>query len=553
VNPARYIRSLLPSRQDYRAVKRTWRGDLVAGVTVGIIALPLALAFGVSSGAGAESGLVTAIVAGVVAAVFGGSNVQVSGPTGAMVVVLGPIVATHGPGIVAVVSVMAGVVVVVGGALKLGRLISFIPWPVIEGFTLGIAVIIFLQQVPAALGTKPGPSSNTFVSAVQSLGQVSWGTVALPIAAVIAVAAIMIFAPRIHRKLPGSIIAIVVVSIVAALARLPLARIGALPDSLPTPTMPAISAATVTSLILPALTVAALAAMESLLSARVAVSISDTGPFDADRELVGQGLASIASGLFGGMPATGAIARTAVNVRTGGKTRVSAIVHVLVLLGVVYLATGVVSQIPLAALSGVLMVTATRMISLATVRSVVGSTRSDAVVFVATAIITVSFDLIDAVGIGIAIAAFFALRALAKSGGVHREQLPLPSHPGDERIALFRLDGALFFGAADRMLERVTEIDNVSVVIIRMSQLQVLDATGAKVITEMITGLERRGTTVLVKGIRPQHLRLANRVGVISSLRHLKHLFTDLDDAVAHARDHVARTAALTAESTIHN
>jgi SulP family sulfate permease len=553
VSPTRYIRSLLPSRQDYRAVKRTWRGDLVAGVTVGIIALPLALAFGVSSGAGAESGLVTAIVAGVVAAVFGGSNIQVSGPTGAMVVVLGPIVATHGPGIVAVVSVMAGVVVVVGGALKLGRLVSFIPWPVIEGFTLGIAVIIFLQQVPAAIGTNPGPSSNAFVSAVQSIGQVSWGTVAWPIAAVTAVAAIMIFTPRIHRKLPGSIIAIIVVSIVVALARLPLARIGALPDSLPTPTMPAISAATVTSLILPALTVAALAAMESLLSARVATSISDTGPFDADRELVGQGLASIASGLFGGMPATGAVARTAVNVRTGGKTRVSAIVHALVLLGVVYLATGVVSQIPLAALSGVLMVTATRMISLATVRSVVGSTRSDAVVFVATAIITVSFDLIDAVGIGIAIAAFFALRALAKSGGVHREQLPLPSHPGDERIALFRLDGALFFGAADRMLERVTEIDNVSVVIIRMSQLQVLDATGAKVITEMITGLERRGTTVLVKGIQPQHLRLANRVGVISSLRHLKHLFTDLDDAVAHARDHVARTAALTAESTIHN
>jgi sulfate permease, SulP family len=553
VSPTRYIRSLLPSRQDYRAVKRTWRGDLVAGVTVGIIALPLALAFGVSSGAGAESGLVTAIVAGVVAAVFGGSNIQVSGPTGAMVVVLGPIVATHGPGIVAIVSVMAGVVVVVGGALKLGRLVSFIPWPVIEGFTLGIAVIIFLQQVPAAIGTKPGPSSNAFVSAVQSLGQVSWGTVAWPIAAVIAVAAIMIFTPRIHRKLPGSIIAIIVVSIVVALARLPLARIGALPDSLPTPTMPAISAATVTALILPAFTIAALAAMESLLSARVATSISDTGPFDADRELVGQGLASIASGLFGGMPATGAIARTAVNVRTGGKTRVSAIVHALVLLAVVYLATGVVSQIPLAALSGVLMVTATRMISLATVRSVVGSTRSDAVVFVATAIITVSFDLIDAVGIGIAIAAFFALRALAKSGGVHREQLPLPSHPGDERIALFRLDGALFFGAADRMLERVTEIDNVSVVIIRMSQLQVLDATGAKVITEMITGLERRGTTVLVKGIQPQHLRLANRVGVISSLRHLKHLFTDLDDAVAHARDHVARTAALTAESTIHN
>jgi sulfate permease, SulP family len=542
VKATRYVRSLLPSWQDYRSVRRTWRGDLIAGITVGIVALPLALAFGVSSGAGAESGLVTAIVAGVIAAVFGGSNIQVSGPTGAMVVVLGPIVALHGASIVPVISVMAGVVVVLGGILKLGRLVSFIPWPVIEGFTLGIAVIIFLQQVPSAVGTKPGPSSNAFVSAIQSFGEVDWATVVWPVAAVVVVGAIMILAPRLHRKLPGSIIAIIVVSVLAAVFHLPLARIGALPDALPVPAIPSISLATLTSLTGPALTVAALAAVESLLSARVAASISDTGPLDADRELFGQGLASLASGLFGGMPATGAIARTAVNVRAGGKTRISAIVHALVLLGVVYLATGVVSQIPLAALAGVLMVTATRMISLATVRSVVGSTRSDTVVFAITAIITVSFDLIVAVGIGIAVAAFFALLGLAKSGGVHREQLPQPSHPGDERIALFRLDGALFFGAADRMLDRVNEIDNVSVVIIRMSQLEVLDATGAKVITEMITGLERRGITVLIKGIQPQHIRLANRVGVITSLRHVKHLFTDLDDAVEHARSHVERT-----------
>ena len=538
---AHFVRSVLPTWQDYRSVKRTWRGDLIAGITVGIVALPLALAFGVSSGAGAESGLVTAIVAGVIAAVFGGSNIQVSGPTGAMVVVLGPIVALHGAAIVPVVSLMAGVVVVLGGLLKLGRLVSFIPWPVIEGFTLGIAVIIFLQQVPAAVGTKPGPSSNAFVAAIQSFAHINLSTLVWPILAVIVVAAIMLLAPRIHRKLPGSIIAIIIVSALATVFHLPVTRIGALPDSLPAPTIPSITLATFTSLIGPALTIAALAAIESLLSARVAASISDTGPLDADRELVGQGLASLASGLFGGMPATGAIARTAVNVRTGGKTRLAAIIHALVLLGVVYLATGVVSQIPLSALSGVLMVTATRMISLATVRSVVGSTRSDTLVFAVTGIITVSFDLIIAVGIGIAVAAVFALFTLAKSGGVHREQLPPPSHPGDEHIALFRLDGALFFGAADRMLERVTAIDNVSVVIIRMSQLQVLDATGAKVITEMISALERRGITVLIKGIQPQHLRLANRVGVISSLRHVKHLFVNLDDAVEHARSHVKR------------
>ncbi|MBG6054589.1 SulP family sulfate permease [Salinibacterium sp. CAN_S4] len=540
----RYVTSLLPSWADYRSVKRTWRGDLLAGVTVGIVALPLALAFGVSSGAGAEAGLITAIVAGVVAAVFGGSNIQVSGPTGAMVVVLGPIVAAHGVGAVAVVSIMAGVVVLVAGAAKLGRVVSYIPWPVIEGFTLGIAVIIFLQQVPAAIGSRPGPSSNAFVAAVQSFGQVSWTTVVWPLAVVALVAAIMVVAPRIHKQLPGSIIAIVLVSVAASLLGLPLAEIGALPASLPVPGLPDFDPALLQQLVGPALTVAALAAIESLLSARVAASISDTGPYDADRELVGQGLASVASGFFGGMPATGAIARTAVNLRSGGRTRLAAITHSLVLLALVYLATGVISQVPLAALSGVLMVTAVRMISLSTVRAVVGSTRSDAVVFVVTAIVTVSVDLIVAVGIGIAVAAFFALRALARSGGVHREELPSPAQPGDEHVALFRLDGALFFGAADRVLERVTSVDDVRVVILRMSQLQVLDATGARVITEMVHALERRGVTVLIKGIQPGHLTVATKVGVIASLRHQKHLFTELPAAVEHARSHDGRDAA---------
>lgn len=543
MRPLHYLRPLLPSWKDYRQAKRTWRGDLLAGITVGIVALPLALAFGVSSGAGAEAGLITAIVAGIVAAVFGGSNIQVSGPTGAMVVVLGPIVAAHGVGAVAIVSVMAGVVVFLVGLAKLGRVVSYIPWPVIEGFTLGIAVIIFLQQVPAAIGARAGPSSNALVSAIQSFAQLRWPTAIWPLLAVAVVAVIMVLAPRIHKQLPGSIIAIIVVSVAAALSGLPLATIGELPPALPAPTLPALDPVVLQALVGPALTVAALAAIESLLSARVAASISDTGPYDADRELVGQGLASVAAGFFGGMPATGAIARTAVNLRSGGRTRLAAIVHSVVLLAVVYLATGVVSEIPLAALSGVLMVTAARMISLATVRSVIGSTRSDAAVFIVTAIITVSFDLIIAVGIGIAVAAFFTLRRLAQSGGVHREELPLPVQPGDEHIALFRLDGALFFGAADRVLERVTSVLDVSVVILRMSQLQVLDATGAKVITEMIHGLERRGITVLVKGIQPAHLKVATRVGVIASLRHQNHLFTDLDAAVAHARSHVARSS----------
>ncbi|TJY70205.1 SulP family inorganic anion transporter [Arthrobacter sp. CAU 1506] len=513
----------------------------MAGITVGIVALPLALAFGVSSGAGAASGMITAIIAGIVAAVFGGSNIQVSGPTGAMVVVLAPVLANYGLSSLAVVTLMAGLIVLVAGVLKLGRAVSYIPWPVIEGFTLGIAVIIFLQQIPAAFGTVPGPSTNAAVSAIQALSTASLASMFWPVVLVLIVAAIMLGAPKIHPQLPGSIIGIIVATLVAQLAGLDVTRIGALPSALPAPSLPSVDFAMVAALAGPAVTIAALAAIESLLSARVAASISDTGPYDADRELVGQGLASLASGFFGGMPATGAIARTAVNLRAGARTRASAVVHSLVLLAVVYFATGPVSQIPLAALSGVLMVTAFRMVSLNTLRSVLGSTRADTAVFIITAIITVSFDLIQAVAIGIVVAAFFALRSLVNSSGVHREEIPGPAQDGDEQIAVFRLDGALFFGVADRVLERASAIHNVQVVIIRMSQLQILDATGAKVIADLITALERRGITVLIKGIQDRHLQLARRVGVLESLRHHKHLFGELDAAVDHARSHVRR------------
>ncbi|MEV4776808.1 SulP family inorganic anion transporter [Microbacterium sp. LWH12-1.2] len=537
----RGLAGLLPRWADYREVPRSWRRDLLAGVTVGVVALPLALAFGVSSGAGAASGLVTAIIAGVIAAVFGGSNVQVSGPTGAMVVVLGPVIATHGITVLPLVCVMAGAIVLLAGMLRLGNAVTFIPWPVIEGFTLGIAVIIFLQQIPAALGVVAGHSSNAAIAAIEAAGTVDLGPMWWSLAVAAGVAAIMVLAPKLHRALPGSIIAIIVVTVLVVMFRVPVPTIGELPTSLPAPILPIGDPATVLALVGPAFTIAALAAIESLLSARVAASISDTGPYDADRELVGQGLASLGSGLFGGMPATGAIARTAVNIRSGARTRLAAIVHSLILLIVVYVASTVVSIIPLAALSGVLMVTAIRMISLTTVRTILRSTRSDAAVFVITAVITVSVDLIYAVGIGILAAAFFTLRRLANSAGVHREELPPPAEPGDERIAVFRLDGALFFGAAERIVTGIGTIQNVSVVILRLSGLQVLDATGAQVLTELVHTLERRGITVLIKGIPPEHLQLATRIGVIASLRHHNHLYTDLAPAIAHARSHIQR------------
>ncbi len=542
---ARSMSRLVPHKSDYVDLPRSWRRDVLAGVTVGVVALPLALAFGISSGVGAAAGLITAVVAGLVAAVFGGSHVQVSGPTGAMAVVLAPIVAHYGFGSIALVTVLAGFIVLAAGITGLGRAVTFIPWPVIEGFTLGIATIIFLQQVPAAFGTAAPEGQSPLLAAWNVLGDADWAIAATTLALAAFVAALMVGLPRVHRAIPESLAAVVAATVLVVVAHLPVARIGELPSHLPTPVLPHADLDALQTLIGAALAIAALAAIESLLSARVAATMSPTGPYDPNRELVGQGLASVASGLFGGMPATGAIARTAVNVRSGARTRVSAVVHSLVLIGVVYFATGPVSTIPLCALAAVLMVTSFRMISATTVGRILRSTRSDALIFVLTAVVTVCFDLIEAVEIGVVVAAVFALRSLARRSSVTREELPGTRRTDDERIALLRLDGAMFFGAAERISNLITDADHpeVSVVIIRMSTLGMLDATGAHTLARIAEELESRGVTVIIKGVQAEHMNLLTNVGVIDSLRHENHLIDSLDDAIAHARNHLGHAA----------
>jgi len=353
----------------------------------------------------------------------------------------------------------------------------------------------------------------------------------------------MLLLPRLHPAIPGSLVGIVVVTFLALLLPTPLAVIGALPHSLPLPAVPFFDLSTLSELLLPALTVAALAAIESLLSVRVAAGLADTGPYDPDRELVGQGLASLVAGVFGGMPATGAIARTAVNVRAGAATRVAAITHAVVLLIVISAVAGPVGAIPLAALSGVLMVTALRMVHRATVLSILRSTRADAAAFVITAVVTVSVDLIVAVVIGMIVAGIFTIRSLSRATGVHREPIAGDPQRGDDRIAIVRLDGPLFFAAGDRVLDAVTALDGVSVVILRMSQLELVDATGAHVLSEIVHRLEARGVTVLIKGVREGHAELFRAVGVLEALRDQRHLFDELPDAIAHARSHVGREA----------
>ncbi len=542
-------RDLAPRASDYTGLRSSWKADVVAGLTVGVVAVPLALAFGITTGLGAAAGMITAIVAGLVAAVFGGSNVQVSGPTGAMTVVLVPIVARYGAQAVFVVSMLAGVFLVAAAVTRLGRYIAFIPWPVVEGFTIGIAVIIFLQQVPPALGVARPKGENTAVVAAKAIGDAFGGGSFQAVGVVVLVTLIMISVPRVRRSLPASLIAVAVATIIAQVTSLDVARIGSLPSSLPMPSLPDTSFAQIKDLLSAGIAVALLAAIESLLSARVADGMSDSARHDPDRELFGQGLANIVSPLFGGMPATGAIARTAVNVRAGARTRVAAMTHAVVLLLVVFFGGRLVSEIPVAALAGVLMATAIRMVEIHNVRAVLRSTRSDALVLVLTAAATIAFDLIVAVEIGVAVAGVLALRHVARNSGAEVEPLSLDETVTDaeearllhDHIVVYRLDGAMFFGAAQRFLTELTEVSDVKVVILRLSQIQVLDATGAQALGEIVAELESRGITVLLKGIQPRHRRVLQAVGTLDQVAHEEHLFDSLDDAVAHARLHLAR------------
>jgi sulfate permease, SulP family len=541
--------TLLPRRADYAGLRTGWRADLLAGITVAIVALPLALGFGVASGLGAEAGIVTAIVAGVVAGAFGGSHVQVSGPTGAMTVVLVPVVAHVGPGGVALVALAAGVLLVALGAARLGRYAAILPWPVVEGFTIGIALLIFLQQVPAALGVAKPHGENTALVAVRAVDAwagSAWTTLAL----VALVAVVMSVLPRLHHGLPASLAAVAAATGVAQLLGLDVPRIGHVPAGLPAPSLPSLSGGDLAQLASATIAVTALAAIESLLSAKVADGMADGEPHDPDRELVGQGLANVAVSMFGGMPATGAIARTAVNVRAGARTRASAIVHGLVLVVVVLALAPVLSRVPLAALAGVLMVTAVRMVEAGTVTRIVRTSRSDTLLLLTTAGATIAFDLIVAVGVGVALASLLALKAMADATTFTAEpartdgavvDADLEHELLDRHIVAYRLDGALFFGAAQRFLLELADIGDVEVVILRLGRLRVLDSTGAQAIADLVAHLQHRGITVLLASVRPEHERALVAAGALDALAHERHLLPTIREALDHARLHVRR------------
>ncbi|MGP3969508.1 SulP family inorganic anion transporter [Streptomyces sp. 6N223] len=577
------VRPLLPTRIDLLEAFRQPRRDLLAGVTVAVVALPLALGLGISSGMGPAAGLATAVVAGAVAAVFGGSHLQVSGPTGAMTVVLVPIAARHGPEGVLTVGLLAGLLLLALSLLRFGRYVRLIPAPVMAGFTLGIACVIGLQQVPAALGVSTPEGVQVGAVAWEAAAEFArdpnWTALALALGVAAAVLAGALWRPGV----PFSILAVAAATLAAEI--LPLngvQAIGELPAGLAVPSLSFLGAGVLDpgafgALLAPAMAIAGLAALESLLSAGMAdgmaegranaadaANAGDAGdagarvpPHDPDRELFGQGLANVAAPLVGGIPASGATARTAVNVRAGAVSRLSALVHAAVLAAVICAAAPLVARIPLAALAGVLLATSVRMVEPGSLRAMARATRPDAVVVSLTAVVTVAFDLVYAVILGMLAAGVTALHAVAAQARVDRVALAdelaavLGREVGDDRdemrlladhIVVYRLDGPLFFAAAHRFQRQLAEVSGVSAVILRMCRVTTLDASGALALKEAIERLERRGIAVYVSGIREGHDQPLKAIGVIPRLRAAGRVFATTAEAIEAAR-HTLRAA----------
>lgn len=553
---AERVRALAPRRSDLAAMRAHPGPDLVAGLTVAVVALPLALAFGIASGLGAGAGLTSAIVAGLIAAVFGGSRVQVSGPTGAMTVVLVPIAAAHGPDGVLAVGMLAGAILLVLAWSGAARAMRFIPLPVVEGFTIGIAAVIALQQLPSALGVDAEGERPVLLALDALLGWLASPDAAAPLIAALVTGAILVAGGR-WPRVPVALAAVAVSAAACLVFDLPVARIGALPSPLGTPGLPAVDPGVLSGLLPAAFAVAALAALESLLSASVADGLTVGERHDPDRELVGQGLANLVTPLFGGVPATAAIARTAVNVRAGARSRLAAVTHAVALLAVALAAAPLVAWIPLAALAGVLFATTARMVDVAAARALWRAHRADAVVLAATAAATLALDLVTAVLIGLGVAVVAALRAYARHATI--EELPLDTrdHAEEERTLLhrhviaYRFDGPLFFAASHAALVDPAARGDVRVVIFRMAHLTTLDTTGAALLGETIRSLEGDGVTVLLSGLRPEHERLLDELGVLAHLRHARHVFDHTPDAIEHALAHLRRERAQPATSPL--
>ncbi len=525
--------------------------EVSAGVIVGIVALPLAIAFGIASGVSPAQGLATAIVAGFLISALGGSRVQIGGPTGAFVVIVYGVVQRHGVDGLALATLIAGALLVLMGLARLGTVIQFVPFPVTVGFTAGIALIIATSQLRDVLGLQldalPAAFPAQIAAYLAHAGSANAAACAIGIGSTLLVA----LWPRILPRVPGSLVAILLATAVVELAGLPVEtigdRFGAVPSSLPAPRIPSFSFEQLRAVFPDAVSIALLGAIESLLSAVVADGMAGTR-HRSNMELVAQGVANLVAPLFGGIPATGAIARTATNVKSGARTPIAGMVHALTLLAILYFFGPWASLIPLAALGGILLVVAWNMSELHVVRSLLRSPRSDVAVMLATFGLTVLVDLTVAIQVGMVLAAFLFMRRMAEiseTGYVRRmageeersdpdaevlQSLP----PG---VEVFSLYGTLFFGAVAKFKDAVRQMQRApKVMILNLRDVLVIDASGLRALEDLLRQTARDGTQLLLSGVHAQPLIALERSGLLEKVGE-DNALPDLRAAATRARE----------------
>ncbi|MFO1476899.1 MAG: sulfate permease [Verrucomicrobiota bacterium] len=550
VNRFRFRPKLLDALQDYS--RADFMQDLVAGITVGIVALPLAMAFAIASGVKPEAGIFTAVIAGFIISALGGTRVAIGGPTGAFIVILYGILANYGAENLATCTVMAGVILFIMGAARLGTMIKYIPYPVTMGFTSGIAVLIFSTQIKDFFGIHADKVPSEFFEKMKVLGEhlragdLDWATLALAAASL----AIILFWPkRIQRRVPGSIVALVLGTLGVFLFQLPVetigTRFGGIPQALPHPQMPALSWETIRHLFQPATTIALLAAIESLLCAVVADGMVDDR-HDSNQELMAQGLANIASPLFGGIAATGAIARTATNVKCGARSPVAGIIHALTLLAIILVAAPAAKFIPLATLSAVLVNVALNMGEWHNFGRLAKWPRSDAVVFLTAFGLTVVVDLTVAVEIGMVLAAVLFIKRVSETTQItavdettetEGSQHSLVGRTIPRGVMVYRIFGSFFFGAVDKLESALKrEKEEPEVLILRMRKVLAMDATGLNALEDLYERLHRRGKHLLLSGPHTQPLFMMDKAGFLDRLGK-ENVCANIELALARARE----------------
>jgi len=498
--------------------------DITAGLTVGLVALPLAMAFAIASGLPPQAGIYTAFVTGFLVSALGGSRTQIAGPTGAFVVVVAGIVATHGVDGLFMCTMIAGVLLIVMGATGMGTAVRFIPRPVVVGFTNGIAVLIASTQLRDFFGLRidsvPGEFWPRMVTLAAYAATVSWAATAVAVTSL----AIILVTNRTLPRIPGSILALTVMTVVAQLFKLPIetigTRFGGIPRGLPHVTVPTFHAALIPGLIVPAVTVALLGAIESLMSAMVADKMSGDR-HNSNVELIAQGVANVVSPLVGGLPATGAIARTATNIRSGARTPVAGMVHALTLLVVLMLGAPLASRIPLAVLAAILMVVSWNMGDWAEIPELLRLTKTDVAVWIVTFALTVLADLTVAVEVGMILAALLFIRRVAdtttvtavteeyvREGHVHS----LQHHTLPPYVTVFRIHGPFLFGATDKLRVVTHDLSSLpEIVVLRLRNMTALDATGLLAIEELADLLHGSGRDLILCGARYQPSQLIAR------------------------------------------